>query len=207
VRQEQIYIHGKLMIVDDRHILCGSANINDRSLLGKNDSEVAVVMTDSEHRVQSKMFGKTWEAFRAARDMRMRLYTMHLGAAANAVDLRLYSMHLGAAANAVDLSDPCSPEMIARWQQVSERNTQVYRELFMCFPDDQVRSWESYEEWEVLQEEKLDDQEHDGGVHVEEKLSTVNGHLVQFPLRFLEDEDLCPTWTEKEYHVDRRVFT
>ncbi len=37
---ELIYIHSKLMIVDDRLVICGSANINDRSLLGYRDSEV-----------------------------------------------------------------------------------------------------------------------------------------------------------------------
>lgn len=28
--QEQLYIHGKLCIVDDRVVICGSVNINDR---------------------------------------------------------------------------------------------------------------------------------------------------------------------------------
>ena len=37
---ELIYIHSKLMIVDDKILICGSANINDRSLLGSRDSEV-----------------------------------------------------------------------------------------------------------------------------------------------------------------------
>lgn len=32
------------MIVDDRLMICGSANINDRSLIGKRDSEIAVVI-------------------------------------------------------------------------------------------------------------------------------------------------------------------
>lgn len=41
---ELIYVHSKLMIVDDRIVICGSANINDRSLLGKRDSEVAVII-------------------------------------------------------------------------------------------------------------------------------------------------------------------
>lgn len=41
---ELIYVHSKLMIVDDRTVICGSANINDRSLLGKRDSEVAVII-------------------------------------------------------------------------------------------------------------------------------------------------------------------
>ncbi len=36
----QIYVHSKLMIVDDRTCICGSANINERSQLGPRDSEV-----------------------------------------------------------------------------------------------------------------------------------------------------------------------
>ncbi|RRT54311.1 hypothetical protein GW17_00044894 [Ensete ventricosum] len=36
----QVYVHSKLMIIDDREVLIGSANINDRSLLGSRDSEV-----------------------------------------------------------------------------------------------------------------------------------------------------------------------
>ncbi|CAK9886222.1 MAG: hypothetical protein XXXJIFNMEKO3_02650 [Candidatus Erwinia impunctatus] len=44
---EQIYVHSKLMIVDDRYILVGSANINDRSLLGDRDSELAVLISDT----------------------------------------------------------------------------------------------------------------------------------------------------------------
>ena len=38
---ELIYIHSKLLIADDRVLICGSANINDRSLLGYRDSEVS----------------------------------------------------------------------------------------------------------------------------------------------------------------------
>lgn len=34
-------MHSKVMIVDDRTVLIGSANINDRSLLGSRDSEVS----------------------------------------------------------------------------------------------------------------------------------------------------------------------
>ncbi|EJL90843.1 phospholipase D-like domain-containing protein [Pantoea sp. GM01] len=46
---EQIYVHSKLMIVDDRWVLVGSANINDRSLLGSGDSELAVTIADTAH--------------------------------------------------------------------------------------------------------------------------------------------------------------
>ncbi len=37
---DQIYVHDKLLIVDDRVIVMGSANFNDRSMLGERDSEV-----------------------------------------------------------------------------------------------------------------------------------------------------------------------
>ncbi len=37
-KTEIIYVHSKLMIVDDRFMIIGSANINDRSLLGSRDS-------------------------------------------------------------------------------------------------------------------------------------------------------------------------
>ena len=36
---EQIYVHSKLLIADDRVAILGSANINDRSLQGERDSD------------------------------------------------------------------------------------------------------------------------------------------------------------------------
>lgn len=41
---ELIYVHSKLLIADDHLVICGSANINDRSMLGKRDSEIAVII-------------------------------------------------------------------------------------------------------------------------------------------------------------------
>ena len=38
----QVYVHSKIMIIDDSAALIGSANINDRSLLGSRDSEVSL---------------------------------------------------------------------------------------------------------------------------------------------------------------------
>lgn len=37
-------MHSKVMIIDDSIALIGSANINDRSLLGSRDSEVSGVL-------------------------------------------------------------------------------------------------------------------------------------------------------------------
>ena len=41
---EPVYVHSKIMIVDDRMTIIGSANINERSMNGGRDSEVAVVI-------------------------------------------------------------------------------------------------------------------------------------------------------------------
>lgn len=37
-------MHSKLLIADDKSVICGSANINDRSMLGTRDSEIAVLL-------------------------------------------------------------------------------------------------------------------------------------------------------------------
>lgn len=37
-----IYVHAKGMIVDDEYVIVGSANINQRSLAGSKDTEIAM---------------------------------------------------------------------------------------------------------------------------------------------------------------------
>ncbi|KAI9159954.1 hypothetical protein LWI28_003702 [Acer negundo] len=41
-RRFMIYVHAKMMIVDDEYIIIGSANINQRSMDGARDSEIAM---------------------------------------------------------------------------------------------------------------------------------------------------------------------
>lgn len=41
---ELIYVHSKLIIIDDNTVICGSANINDRSMVASRDSEIAVII-------------------------------------------------------------------------------------------------------------------------------------------------------------------
>lgn len=45
---ELIYVHSKLLIVDDKITIVGSANLNDRSLLGCRDSEMCVIIEDTK---------------------------------------------------------------------------------------------------------------------------------------------------------------
>jgi phospholipase D1/2 len=71
--QEIIYVHSKLMIVDDKHVICGSANINDRSMLGKRDSEVASLVKD-EHFQESILNGKKVSVGKYAFSLRQKIF-------------------------------------------------------------------------------------------------------------------------------------
>ena len=42
-RRFMIYVHSKLMIVDDSAVIVGSANINQRSMAGSRDTELALL--------------------------------------------------------------------------------------------------------------------------------------------------------------------
>ncbi|KAI5860889.1 phospholipase D [Durotheca rogersii] len=75
---EQLYIHAKTIVVDDRVALIGSANINERSMLGNRDSEVAAIVRDTEM-MWSTMGGKQYRVGRFAHTLRMRLMREHLG--------------------------------------------------------------------------------------------------------------------------------
>jgi phospholipase D1/2 len=72
-RTEIIYIHSKLMIIDDDAVILGSANINDRSMKGKRDSEVCVVSRDLTT-VEAWMGGQRRPVKKAAHELRTKLW-------------------------------------------------------------------------------------------------------------------------------------
>ncbi|KAF2133749.1 phospholipase D1 [Dothidotthia symphoricarpi CBS 119687] len=75
---EQLYIHAKIMVVDDRVAIIGSANINERSLLGSRDSEIAAIIRDTEV-LDSFMGGQPYKVGKFPHTLRVRLMREHLG--------------------------------------------------------------------------------------------------------------------------------
>jgi phospholipase D1/2 len=67
-----IYVHTKLMIVDDRHVILGSCNLNDRGLTGNTDSEIAI---SAWPRLKNRD-----DCIAKVRDLRERLWREHLRA-------------------------------------------------------------------------------------------------------------------------------
>jgi len=68
-----IYVHSKLMIVDDDYIVIGSANINQRSMAGERDSEICVGAFQPDHSISDGLPRGDIHSFR------MALWSAHLG--------------------------------------------------------------------------------------------------------------------------------
>lgn len=75
---EELYVHSKVLIADDRVVICGSANLNDRSQLGYHDSEIAVIVEDPEQ-IDSYMDGRPFRASKFAATLRRQLFRKHIG--------------------------------------------------------------------------------------------------------------------------------
>ncbi|RUS23944.1 hypothetical protein BC938DRAFT_474361 [Jimgerdemannia flammicorona] len=82
---EELYIHSKLLIVDDRIVICGSEmcccinlSLHYRSQLGNRDSEIAMIIED-EDTVHTRMNGKQYVAAKFAHSLRCQLFKEHLG--------------------------------------------------------------------------------------------------------------------------------
>jgi phospholipase D1/2 len=71
---EIIYVHSKLMIVDDKRAIIGSANINDRSLCGNRDSELAIVIEEDNGEILDGVPRR-----KGIFDLRARLFHEHFG--------------------------------------------------------------------------------------------------------------------------------
>ncbi|XP_026454541.1 phospholipase D alpha 1-like isoform X1 [Papaver somniferum] len=73
-RRFMIYVHSKMMIVDDEYIIVGSANINQRSLDGARDSEIAMGSYQPYHIATNRE-----RARGQIHGFRMALWYEHLG--------------------------------------------------------------------------------------------------------------------------------
>jgi phosphatidylserine/phosphatidylglycerophosphate/cardiolipin synthase-like enzyme len=70
-KRYMIYVHSKLMIVDDRYIIFGSANLNERSLAGDRDLEICCGMWPTR--------GREKECVQQLRNFRKGLWEEHFG--------------------------------------------------------------------------------------------------------------------------------
>ena len=186
-RTEIIYIHSKLMIIDDTYVICGSANINDRSMKGSRDSEFAALIKERRKEI-SIMNGNKYKSAKFASSLRKALMAEHLGINAN--DERLI--------------DPLNDELHKLIRTTAHNNTFTYHLVFGCYPDDCYTKFNmiknNYDLQNKTQEEYLKK-------NYEENKNKIIGHIVEFPLHFLEEEQLGISFFSKENLVPERNFT
>ncbi|XP_052194240.1 phospholipase D zeta 1-like isoform X2 [Diospyros lotus] len=203
----QVYVHSKVMIVDDCAALIGSCNINDRSLLGSRDSEIAVVIEDKEF-IKSSMNGECWDAGKFTLSLRISLWAEHLG------------LHVGEISQ---IRDPIAESTYKDlWMATAKKNTRIYQDVFGCVPNDQISSRSELRQSMSYWKEKIGHTTIDLGVAPKEleiiedgetkvmdpmeKLKSVRGYLVSYPLEFMSQEDLRPMFAETEFYTSPQVF-
>lgn len=184
---ELIYVHSKMLIADDNTVIIGSANINDRSMLGKRDSEVAVIYEDI-HTVKSVMDAQEYQAGRFGLSLRLECFRMILGANTDP---------------SIDVTDPISDQFYKEvWMTTAARNATIYQKVFRCLPSSDVRSISELDGF--LSKPGL---EKEDPAHAQEELKKIRGFLVQFPLQFLSEQNLLPPIGSKEAMVPMDVWT
>jgi phospholipase D1/2 len=142
--QEELYIHAKVLIVDDKTVVCGSSNLNDRSQLGVHDSELSIVMTDTKT-LASKMGGQPYDAGYHAATLRRYLWREHLGLLPpqdldaskdpNAQPPTDCPNNVQEGETFDFVADPLSDEVWEMWTSRATRNTDIFRDLFHADPD------------------------------------------------------------------------
>ncbi|KRZ68452.1 Phospholipase D1, partial [Trichinella papuae] len=188
---EIVYIHSKLMIVDDLFTIIGSANINDRSMLGKRDSEVAIYVEDCEFS-RSLMNGQMYQAGRFAFSLRTELFAEHLGLSDTSVKRK----------SQLDVKDPVSAEFFTTWKQIAARNADIFEKVFCCIPSNSVRNFEQLKQYK----KRLCLGEYDL-LGARTLLQQLNGNLVLFPMKFLSQSNLSPSPMTKEGLAPTSLFT
>lgn len=152
---EELYIHSKLLIADDRIVLCGSANMNDRSQLGYHDSEIAILIEDPQE-IDSYMAGRPWKASVYAASLRRQIFRKHLGLLppqdyqrpdANFTPVGQPNVYDWGSREDIAVSDPLSPSFEALWKTTAANNTAAFAQIFHPVPDDKVRNWKDYDQY------------------------------------------------------------
>lgn len=210
---EELYVHSKLLIADDKVVVCASANLNDRSLKGSRDSEMGLVVEGGEV-LATTMHGQPFQASKFAATLRRYLYRKHLGLLIPQ-DMRKPDGHFMPAPVPDDydhgskedqlVADPLSDEFLQYWNDVAHTNTAAFKKVFAPVPDDSVKSWLEYDElfwkrfigpdgfdfgqWGHVQKSNFSDGD-EGVTQVQEELSKIRGTLVEMPLQFLVNSNI-----------------
>ncbi|KAE9977221.1 hypothetical protein BLS_001552 [Venturia inaequalis] len=214
---EELYIHSKLLIADDRIVICGSANLNDRSQLGDHDSEIAVVIED-HNVIDSTMNNAPWRVNKFAASLRRQIFRKHLGLLKpqdyeteepNFLPVGVPNEYDWGSEEDRVVVDPLADDFLTLWNTRAHTNTEIFGKVFHPVPHDSVKNWKQYDDWyeqyfKAANPKAKDDKPGKykvghvvselfpgGAQEVKEELAKVRGTLVEMPLLFLKEEDIA----------------
>lgn len=138
------------------------------------------------------MDGAPYRAGKFSSGLRKHLFCEHLG---------LLTKNKKVVTNAVD--DPVSDSFYHDvWEATAEKNTRIFEELFSVLPSDHVETRKKSREIQkgmrpvaetLVKESKI-------------RVTNIKGHLVNFPLNYLCNEDLAPAISSKEGIVSAELW-
>ncbi|KAI9716354.1 MAG: hypothetical protein M1812_005419 [Candelaria pacifica] len=185
---EELYIHSKILIADDRLVLCGSANLNDRSQLGYHDSEICILVSDPTP-LPSSMNGRPYQASKFAATLRRQLFRKHLGLLkaqdmeqpdANYEPIGVPNDYDFGSQQDEAVTDPLSEKFLNLWNVTARRNTDIFGQIFHPVPHDSVRTWKDYDKFyshffqsqdtKTSTKEQASQEQEDGSRSVDKKL-------------------------------------
>ena len=170
-KTEIIYIHSKLLIIDDTKVIIGSSNINDRSMLGNRDSEIAALIEEQKEDYYLMDGNNKYQASKFAVGLRRKIMAEHLG-------IDIYDSIL---------DDPVSNELYNFMNSRARNNTKIYHDIFGCYPDD------FYTNYQILKDAQKIKKEENLDIVLNNYMKSKNnikGHIVEYPLLFLKDEKI-----------------
>ncbi len=162
----QIYIHSKVLIVDDEILIVGSANINDRSMLGSRDSEVCVHIDYTPQGNISTVREGGDEEHGFIKRARLQLWAEHCQ----------LDMDDGI------IQNPLSKQCWEHWQNSAFNNQQKFRKYDpRMWPVSSIRTWGQFKNTIAKPLPSFTKEEY---------LNDPPGRLVEHAIDFLADEDL-----------------
>ncbi len=162
---DEVYVHDKIIIKDDKTMIVGSANINDRSMQGNRDSEMAIRIEDTVKKTIT-LGGKDYAVSETIHNVRLKL------------------MHEHTLSNESSLVDILDDDVFSKyWDGVAVSNVQAMESFLGETSPYSVKTLADYRkaisDYPARREQDP----------VSQKLfKRFQGHLATFPLDFLKDE-------------------
>lgn len=103
----------------------------------------------------------------------------------------------------IEIADPLNENAWQALQKQAKENTEIYREIFGCDPDDTISNTKEL----LAMRGRIKARSVEEQLAIYEKLKqSIKGHLVEWPTMFMKAEDLQVGWTQVEGVLPERNF-